>query len=111
MSHDMPVAPDARLGDGVMYLIMIRKGISKLQMTQLFLDMEHGQHVRHKEVLEIHCVQAFRLEPLSPSEGPEGRVSVDGEEVANGPIQQHIWPRAGSVMCLGRKEGLGGREA
>ncbi|CAM9706026.1 unnamed protein product [Choristocarpus tenellus] len=96
MSHDMPIAPASWLGDRSMYLLTVKKGASKWKMLQLLMDMEKGKHLRHVDVVQCHCVRAFRLEPLTN----RGRTSLDGEEIDNGPVQQHVWRHASKVMCM-----------
>eukprot|EP00903_Cladosiphon_okamuranus_P016711 g15404.t1 len=96
IAHDMPMAPHARLGDGLIDLFFIKKGASRLAMIQMFLAMEKGEHISPRyPCISWFRVRAFRIEPLTS----KGRLTVDGELVDYAPLQQHVWHRAANVFC------------
>jgi sphingosine kinase len=72
---------------------MIRAGIPKSALVNLFLTFETGDHVNSPYV-EVVKVLAFRLEPL----GMEGNIMVDGEHVDYGPIQGQVLPGIARIM-------------
>lgn len=68
-------APEARLNDGVAWLLLIRGDVSRMQVFNYFKAQEEGHHVDLPYVRLIP-VRAFRLESFSNS-----TVTVDGELV------------------------------
>ncbi|CAN8002201.1 unnamed protein product, partial [Ixodes hexagonus] len=68
-------APEARLDDGLAWLLLIRGDVSRLQVLNYFKAQEEGHHVDLPYVRLIP-VRAFRLESFSDS-----TVTVDGELV------------------------------
>ncbi|EEC15789.1 sphingosine kinase, putative, partial [Ixodes scapularis] len=68
-------APEARLDDGVAWLLMIRGDATRLQLLTYFKAQEEGHHVDLPYVRLIP-VRAFRLEAFANS-----TVTVDGELV------------------------------
>ncbi|RUS71828.1 hypothetical protein EGW08_020413 [Elysia chlorotica] len=95
LGSDMLAAPDARLQDGLINLMMIRKGVSKANLFRLFLSFSQGNHVSSPHV-EMVKVLAFRLEPHSTS----GNIMVDGERFEPAPIQAQILPGLARVMAI-----------
>ena len=95
LGSDMLAAPDARLQDGLINLMMVRKGVSKANMFRLFLSFSQGNHVSSPHV-EVVKVLAFRLEPHSSN----GNIMVDGERFEPAPIQAQILPGLARVMAI-----------
>ncbi|GFO32054.1 sphingosine kinase [Plakobranchus ocellatus] len=95
LGSDMLAAPDARLQDGLINLMMVRKGVSKAAMFRLFLSFSQGNHVTSPHV-EIIKVLAFRLEPFSSN----GNIMVDGERFDPAPIQAQVLPGLARVMAI-----------
>lgn len=81
------------LDDGVLWLFLIREGISRLRMLQIMLAFSEGDHVKYPEV-EMIPITAFRLEPLSQ----KGIMLVDGEQVESGIIQAEILPGLANML-------------
>ena len=95
LGSEMLAAPDARLQDGLINLMMVRKGVSKAAMFRLFLSFSQGNHVSSPHV-EVIKVLAFRLEPHNSN----GNIMVDGERFEPAPIQAQILPGLARVMAI-----------
>lgn len=93
LGPDNLASPESRLNDGQIHLLMIRSGIPKSALVNLFLTFETGDHVNSPYV-EMVKVLAFRLEPS----GTEGNIMVDGEHVDYGPIQGQVLPGIARIM-------------
>jgi len=92
LSQDGPLAPDAKLDDGALHLVIMRGQLSRSQMTQILIKLEKGTHV-NTPGLEIIPVQAARIEPL-PSNQHMGKMCLDGELIDTTPLQAHVMPKA-----------------
>ena len=88
------IAPKAKLDDGVIWLLVIRKGVSKMELFDILFSIENGEHVG-KPGVELVPVSAFRLEPdLSQ----KGHITLDGELLPYEPIQVQILPSHINLM-------------
>ena len=96
LGYDMYSSPDSLFDDGLISVQIIRKGISKTRMLQLFTSYEKGTHLQYPE-LESFDVKAFRLEPGT---NRIGYICVDGEIVDYGPIQVEMLPSFGSIIMM-----------
>lgn len=78
----------AELDDGLIYIYIIRAGISKAGLLSMMAQMDNPDvnPVSNSFVEVIPC-EAFRLEPLV-----DGILTVDGEVLPCGPIQGEILP-------------------
>lgn len=95
LGQDCIFAPHARLADGIIWLLIIKAGISRSQLFQFLLGMSTGSHLSVPGV-EMIPVKAFRIEP---AESGNGYLTVDGENVDYGTIQAEIFPSLATVMC------------
>lgn len=97
LASDCLFAPDSKLSDGIIYLVIIRAGISRAQLMQFLLNMSSGTHLTEAPTSHIQVVPvtAFRIEP---HEGDDGIMTVDGERVGYGPIQAEVIPGLLKVM-------------
>ncbi|XP_061181666.1 sphingosine kinase 2-like isoform X2 [Saccostrea echinata] len=93
LGPDNLASPESRLNDGQIHLLIIRAGIPKSALVNLFLSFETGDHISSPYV-EMIKVLAFRLEPM----GTEGNIMVDGEHVDYGPIQGQVLPGIARIM-------------
>lgn len=87
-------APEARLDDGVAWLLLIRGDVSRLQVLSYFKAQEEGHHVDLPYVRLIP-VRAFRLESFSNS-----TVTVDGELVRTKVLQARVLPSLGRILTF-----------
>ncbi|KAM0736466.1 Sphingosine kinase 2 [Formica fusca] len=94
LGQDYFFAPRARLADGVIWLLIVKAGITRSNLVQFLLGLSSGTHVTCPGV-DMIPVKAFRIEPM---EGTSGHITVDGEEVDYGPLQAEIFPSLASVM-------------
>eukprot|EP00063_Salmo_salar_P057737 XP_014032572.1 PREDICTED: sphingosine kinase 1-like isoform X2 [Salmo salar] len=87
LAKDLYVAPDSTLDDGLIHLIYVRAGISRMALLRLFLAMEKGTHLANNCPHLVYTrVRALRLEPYSS----KGVITVDGEVVEYGPVQAQV---------------------
>lgn len=94
LGQDYFFAPRAKLADGIIWLLIIKAGITRANLLQFLLGLSTGTHVNCSGVNMIP-VKAFRIEP---AEGTSGHLTVDGEEVDYGPLQAEIFPSLATVM-------------
>ncbi|BFG01082.1 sphingosine kinase 2 [Drosophila madeirensis] len=97
LSSDCYFAPESRLNDGIIYLVIIRSGVGRHQMLNFLLSMNTGTHLPHGDddpFIRVVPVRAFRIEPC----GSDGILVVDGERVEYGPIQAEVLPGLINVM-------------
>ncbi|KAJ8319222.1 hypothetical protein KUTeg_004313, partial [Tegillarca granosa] len=92
---DNLAAPDSRLNDGCIHLMLVRAGTPKNALLNMFIDMEKGEHINSPYV-EVIKVQAFRLEPLSSS----GNIMIDGERIDPCVIQGQMLPGISRIMAI-----------
>jgi sphingosine kinase len=87
------IAPGAKLADGAMRLLAVRRGVGIRQYQRIFAAMVDGGHVNLPGV-EYYQVRAFRLEPL----GRQGIFAVDGERVPYSTIRMEVLPGLARVV-------------
>lgn len=91
-AHDMNVTPHARIDDGAIDVLVMRKGTSRLEIVTALLRCGKGQHLNSPH-LEYYKVQEFHLEPLTE----RGILVVDGESVDYLPIKIKVVPNLARV--------------
>ncbi|XP_053674349.1 sphingosine kinase 1-like, partial [Anopheles nili] len=96
LSTECYFAPESRLNDGIIWLVIIRGGVSRAQLLSFLLGLSSGTHIpmQANEHIQMVPVTAFRIEPA----GTNGHMTVDGEKVECGPIQGEIFPSLAKVM-------------
>ncbi|XP_016948489.1 sphingosine kinase 1 [Drosophila biarmipes] len=96
LSSDVFFAPESRLDDGLIYLVIIRSGVSRHQLLNFMLSLNTGTHLPIGEdpFIKVVACRAFRIEPNSS----DGILVVDGERVDYGPIQAEVMPGLINVM-------------
>lgn len=98
LSEGCIFAPDAKLNDGIIWLLIIHSGTTRSQLLQFLLGLSDGSHINSvskSDTIELLAVKAFRIEP---DKSENGYLTVDGELVDYGPIQAEIFPELGHVM-------------
>lgn len=98
LGEDCLFAPEARLNDGRIWLLIVRAGASRAQLLHFLLGLSTGAHANCTDgdsPVELLAVNAFRIEP---DMNERGYITVDGEHVEYGPIQAEIFPELGRVM-------------
>ena len=93
-AHDMNVTPYARLDDGAIDVLIMRKGTSRLELLKALLRCGKGEHLNLPH-MEYYKVRSFRLEPLTQ----KGLLVVDGELVDYSPIKMQIVSNLARVNC------------
>ncbi|XP_017011131.2 sphingosine kinase 1 [Drosophila takahashii] len=98
LSSDVFFAPESRLDDGLIYLVIIRSGVSRHQLLNFMLSLNTGTHLpedgENDPFIKVVPCRAFRIEPSSS----DGILVVDGERVDYGPIQAEVMPGLINVM-------------
>nr|AQY14776.1 sphingosine kinase 1 [Exaiptasia diaphana] len=88
-------APEAKFGDGFLYMAYIKSGVSKLRLLATLKEMETGIQVNSDDFFILKAC-AFRLEPdLSQ----QGTMAVDGERLPYSEVQGEVYKGVGRVMC------------
>ena len=93
-SYDIKAAPHAQLSDGAMDVLVVRRGVSKLELLSALLSCAKGEHLFLPSV-EYYKVRSFRVEPLTS----RGILAVDGEPVDYSPIQLQVHRGMARVFC------------
>ena len=94
VAKDICMVPQLEgLDDGVMWLFMIREGISRSRMLQIMMGFRDGSHTKFPEA-EMIPVTAVRMEPI----GEKGTMIVDGEQIESGTIQAEILPSFANIL-------------
>ncbi|CAK9818794.1 Sphingosine kinase 2 [Anthophora plagiata] len=94
LGQDYFFAPRAKLADGIIWLVIVKAGITRANLLQFLLGLNNGTHLTRSGI-DMIPVKAFRIEP---EEGANGYITVDGERVDYGPLQAEIFPSLASVM-------------
>ncbi|CAB3247748.1 unnamed protein product [Arctia plantaginis] len=96
IGEDFLFAPRSELSDGVIWMLIIKAGISRSQLLSFLLGVGQGAHVdMNSEYIKMIPVSAFRI---VPEEGSSGYLTVDGEVVEYGPIQAEIFPNIVNLL-------------
>jgi sphingosine kinase len=93
-AYDMNVTPHARLNDGAIDVLVMRRGTSRWELLQALLKCGKGQHLDLPH-MEYYKVKAFKLEPLTN----KGLLVVDGELVEYSAIAMEVMPSLACVNC------------
>ena len=97
LAKDNLMAAAAKLDDGIIYLCVVKAGITRIQLAKVFTSLETGLVVLPDDpYVQIIKVKSFHLDPLTP----KGLMTVDGELVDYGSIQAQILPSLARVMSL-----------
>lgn len=94
-SHDALVAPGANMNDGYMHVMYINKSVSKLDLANVLLDLETGNHVNRSYVSMIKT-RAFKLEPANKND----LVAVDGEVFEGERFEVEVHRGLGTIVNL-----------
>lgn len=97
LGSDCFFVPQARFNDGIIYVVIIRSGISRSQLLNFLMGMSSGTHVpvTDNEFVKMVPVTALRIEPYDN----EGILTVDGERIEFGPLQAEMLPGMVRVMA------------
>lgn len=89
---NIAVAPEARLDDGLLDLVLIR-AVDPAELVVLGPQLLLGQH------LDNEAVEARRAERVSLRSEPRMRFRADGEEIGEDPVEFRVLPGALAVMA------------
>ncbi|MEL6930627.1 MAG: diacylglycerol kinase family protein, partial [Cyanobacteria bacterium J06600_6] len=91
-AHDMNVTPLAKLNDGAIDVLVMRRGTSRLELLKALLRCGKGKHLDLPH-MEYYKVKTFKLEPLTD----KGVLLVDGEKVDYSAIGMRVLPNSAIV--------------
>ncbi|XP_044586474.1 sphingosine kinase 2-like isoform X1 [Cotesia glomerata] len=94
IGEDGFIAPRAKLDDGIIWLLIIKAGITRANLLQFLLGLNAGTHLTSTGV-DMIPVKAFRIEPETST---TGNMTVDGEKVDYGPLQAEVFSSMATVM-------------
>lgn len=77
IASDANFAPNAKLCDGSVDMLFIRKQVSRIDLLKMFSNIESGDHLKHPSIEYVKC-SALSIEPKSNG----SYVAIDGEPVA-----------------------------
>ena len=87
-------APQAKLNDGLIDLLIFRKGISRKELATIFFRMQNGSHVRCPN-LEYYKTSAFTLNPADKF----CITTIDGEPSTSSSIRLEVLKESCFVFC------------
>jgi sphingosine kinase len=93
-SHSFQPTPQAKLDDGMIDILIVRKGVSRSKLLKALLLIGEGKHL-DLNCFEYYKVISFRLEPSTE----KGILAVDGEKVNYLPVTMES--RRGLVQFFG----------
>ena len=82
-----------RTNDGVIWLVMVRDSMPRVEIVQWLLNAFEAGHVG-KTGVELVPVRAFRIDPIRP----HGYLSIDAESFKFGPVQGQILPSKANLL-------------
>lgn len=97
IGSDCFFAPSSKLSDNLIWLLIIRGGVSRSQLLSFLLGLSTGTHLPNpsNEFIQMIPCTAFRIEPGATQ---QGFMTVDGEKVEYGPIQGEVFPSIAQVI-------------
>jgi len=84
----MKMAPDAKLDDGLIDLIVVRAGVSRTRLLQVLPKLFNGTHINEPEVSYFQTTK-FSLIPEK-----DEILNIDGEIMGSTPIKVKMIPKA-----------------
>lgn len=92
------IAPAARLDDGIMWLLLVRRSrVNRLKMLKIMLGFETAQYL-NVEGVEMLPVTYFKLQPLSSG----SYITIDGEVLEtddqDATIEAQIMPKKLNIL-------------
>lgn len=96
ISSECMFAPSAQLNDGIIWMLVIRAGVTRQELFKFLLALSSGTHIptTQHEFIQMIPVTAFRIEPS----GNQGHYSVDGERVEYGALQCEVFPGIAKIL-------------
>ena len=84
----MKMAPNAKLNDGLLDLVIVEGNISKSRLLSVMPQLFKGTHVREKEV------EYLQVKSFSIYTSYDELLNIDGEMLGTTPIKVTVQPRA-----------------
>lgn len=96
LGEDCLFAPESKLNDGTIWLLIIRGNVSRSQLLHFLLGLSTAAHVHNTgNGIDFLPVRGFRIEPDMEE---KGYMTVDGEHIEYGAIQAEVFPGLARVM-------------
>lgn len=98
LGSDCYFATSSDLNDGIIWLCIIKAGVSRAQLLSFLLGLSSGTHIPADNAngyIEMVPCTAFRIEPIGSQ---QGHLTVDGESMEYGPIQGEIFQGLANVI-------------
>ena len=83
VGKDMKMAPNAKIDDGEIDLIIVKK-TSSFTLFSVFPKLFDGSHINHKACEYVHC-KSFSIQPKE-----HGRLNIDGEIIGSTPVSVNV---------------------
>ena len=83
VGKDMKMAPKAKIDDGEIDLIIVKK-TSSLTLFSVFPKLFDGSHIDHNACEYVHC-KSFSIQPSE-----DGSLNIDGEIIGTTPVSVNI---------------------
>ena len=87
----MKIAPRAKIDDGLLDVVIVKKKISKFKLLKLFPKVFTGEHI-NDSIIEYYQTKGFNLETRKKMD-----LNIDGEKIGTTPIQVNMIPKAISI--------------
>lgn len=91
MGEKMPFCPRAKLDDGLLDLVLIRRA-SRFQLAMIIESAKLGNHVNDKLVEYYHCKSIEILPELDETFQGDETINIDGELVGGVPVRVTALP-------------------
>ena len=96
IAHDMNLSPDSTFNDKCIYLFVMREGMTRFEMLNMFLKADNGSHVHiMSDKFSIIPVIGYTLTPSTSA----SYITIDGEKVNTEAISVQLLQETGYVRC------------
>ncbi|KAI8580262.1 hypothetical protein K450DRAFT_237640 [Umbelopsis ramanniana AG] len=99
LARGMLTHPYCMPNDGLIDLMLIKKGASIGDKLSVFDTVDKGTHVKSK-IVDYYKVKAFRLTPVTKDPKQKNYVAIDGEHAPPKPFQVEVHRSLGAVLSL-----------
>jgi len=99
LARGMLTHPYCMPNDGLLDMMLIKKGASIGSQLAVFGEVDKGTHVGNK-IVDYYKVKAFRLTPITKDPKKANYVAIDGEHAPAKPFQVEVHPSLGFVLSL-----------
>ena len=96
IASDMKLSPESTFNDKCIYLLIIKEGMSRYEILNMFLKVENGSHldITHNK-FDVIPVSSYTLLP----ENNKSYIAIDGEKVKTEKMSVSLLPDVGYIRC------------